>query len=221
MHTTREWKNYSPEFVAGRYNSLAKIYPVFEWIFMLPRGMRHKAVETLRIRKGDNVLEIGCGTGRNLALLSEAVGVNGTVYGIDVSEEMLIRAEMLRERKNLSNLSLACTDASKYTLPEKINSALFSLSYAVMINRMEVLADIWNRLQPGGRVVIMDAQFPPGIAGKIMVPFRPFVTMFLKATVIGNPYIKPVEELHEVTGVKVEVKEMSMKSYFIAVAQKT
>ena len=219
--TLREWKNYTPSFVANRYNNIAKIYPVFEWIFMLPRSIRRKAVISLGLRNDDNVLEIGCGTGKNLALLSKAVGDEGKVFGIDISEEMLRRAAALKEKRNLFNTELECSDASKYTLPQKINGALFSLSYAVMINRREVLADIWNILQPGGRIVIMDAQFPPGITGKIMAPLKPFITLFLKASVIGNPYIKPIEELREVTGVNVEVKEFSMKSYFLAVAEKS
>src|SRR4030095_1483977 len=144
MQTSREWKTYTPAFVAKRYNRIAKIYPLFEWIFLLPQDIRLKAVEALDLNKGGRVLEIGCGTGRNLALLSEAVGNEGKVFGIDVSNEMLRRAEILKKEQNLTNLNLTLTDASTHSIPGKLNGALFSLSYATMINRKEVLFKVWN-----------------------------------------------------------------------------
>jgi len=220
MPAVREWINYTPQFVAKRYNRIAKIYPVFERIFFLPGAIRRKAVEALMLNKGDKVLEIGCGTGRNLALLSEAVGNVGAVFGIDVSEEMLRRAEILKKEQNLTNLNLTLTDASTHSIPGKLNGALFSLSYATMINRKEVLFKVWNSLQSGGRIVIMDAQIPTGFAGKIMTPLKPFITLFLKASVLGNPGIRPIEELKEITCAEVHQQEFSMKSYFFASAQK-
>ena len=217
---TIEWKKYNASFVSNRYNYIAPIYPFFEWIFLLPKSIRRKTIHALSLNKGDTVLEIGCGTGKNLKLLSEAVGKEGTVYGIDVSGGMIKRAKALEEEMNLSNVKLLQTDAIKYIPEKKINGVLFSLSYATMIERKDVLRNIWSELETGGKAVIMDAQFPPGIAGKMMAPIKPFVTLFLKASVLGNPYIKPVEELREISEVEVDVLEVSMKSYFIATAVK-
>lgn len=221
-YTTRnKWKDYSPSFVSSRYNYLAPIYPIFELIFMMPRSIRRKATSALRLHTGDTALEIGCGTGRNIALLRNAVGSEGTVYGIDVSKEMLKRAKRLKEQNNWQNVKLVCKDAGEFEVPEKLNGALFSLSYATMTHRGEVLRKVWDILKPGGRIVIMDAQFPSSGAGKIINPFKPVITLFLKASVLGNPYIKPIEELHEVAGSEnVEVEELSMGSYFIASAEK-
>ena len=44
---------------------------------------------------GDRVLEIGCGTGRNVPFLRAAVGATGKVYGVDLSSGMLRRARAL------------------------------------------------------------------------------------------------------------------------------
>jgi len=214
-----KWQHYSPSFISRRYNRLAVIYPVFELIFWLPPGIRKKAVNALKLNPEDNVIEIGCGTGRNLDMLSKAVAPGGKVYGIDVSENMLKKAMELKEKKNLSNVELICTDAGSYEFPGNINEVLFSLSYAVMSERKEIISKLWRKLSPGGRIVIMDAQFPPGILGKIIAPVKPALILFLKATVIGNPYIRPIEELKEITG-SVEVEETSMKTYFISAALK-
>ena len=67
------------ETVRRRYRWLAPIYPFFELVFLLPRGIRNKAVERLGLTAEDTVLEVGCGTGRNLPHLVAAVGAKGRV----------------------------------------------------------------------------------------------------------------------------------------------
>ena len=57
---------YPPEFVKRRYDRLAPFYRLFEWILWLPTGIRARAVRKLELPHGDTVLEVGCGTGRNL-----------------------------------------------------------------------------------------------------------------------------------------------------------
>jgi len=79
---------YPPELVRRRYNRLAPWYRLFEWIFWLPRGIRSRAIRKLELRQGDAVLEVGCGTGRNLSYLQEAVGSNGHIFGVDVCADL-------------------------------------------------------------------------------------------------------------------------------------
>ncbi len=216
-----EWKKYNPSFVSNRYNYIAPVYPFFEWVFLLPKSIRRKTVSSMGLHEGDTVIEIGCGTGKNLKLLSEAVGESGTVLGVDVSPGMLEKADSVKTQYELSNVELMCTDAAKLPQAKKINGALFSLSYATMIERKLVLKNVWEELEHGGRVVIMDAQYPPGIAGKLIAPVKPVITLFLRATVLGNPHIKPIEELKEVAGSEnVSVEMLSMGSYFVAYAEK-
>ena len=81
--------NYDLDMVRRRYRWLAPIYPFLELVFLLPRGIRNKALERVGLTAGDKVLEIGCGTGRNLGHLVAAVGAEGRVYGVDYSEAML------------------------------------------------------------------------------------------------------------------------------------
>jgi ubiquinone/menaquinone biosynthesis C-methylase UbiE len=69
-------------------------------------GYRRKAVDLLHLTKGDHVLEIGCGTGRNFALLEHAVGPSGTITAVDISVEMLGRAQKRATRLGqTSNIS--------------------------------------------------------------------------------------------------------------------
>jgi ubiquinone/menaquinone biosynthesis C-methylase UbiE len=215
-----KWKGYNPQSVRKRYNHLASIYPIFELIFFFPSGIRNRTVKILSLKKGDTVLEVGCGTGRNLSLLRDAVGDEGRVYGVDISEQMLKRADELKRKNNWENVRLFREDAVNFRTDESLNGVLFSLSYATIEHRYEVLSNLLSQLKQGGCIVIMDSRFPQGIPGKLITPFKPVIIQFLKATVLGNPYVKPVEELAEITGCKVEVEELSAGFYFIAKAVK-
>ena len=213
------WPDYDLAFIRHRYNTISKHFGFFEWLFLLPPGIRNKTVSRLDLKAGDRVLEVGCGTGRNLPLLYEAVGPTGHIYGVDLSEGMLTQAKHLCEERGWQNITLIHGDAADYTTPEPVDGILFSLSYATMPHHNEVLRHCWEQLHIGRYVVIMDAQFPSGRLGRYTRPFHPMLVWLLKGTVLGNPYIAPREELAKVAG-DIESEELSMGTYFICRAKK-
>ncbi|MGZ8299163.1 MAG: hypothetical protein ACXWU5_01860, partial [Rhodoplanes sp.] len=95
-----------------------------------------------------------------------------------------------------SNVSLTQSDAVHYVAPEPLDGVLFSLSYNTMPHHRAVLAHALDQLRPGGRIVIMDAKLPPGIAGRLVLPFSVWL---MKRTVLGNPYVRPWEHLAPLT----------------------
>ena len=216
MEQIARWGDYDSPFVRRRYNRLAKIFVLFEWLFLLPRGIRRKTVERLELQPGGRVLEVGCGTGRNLALLARAVGPQGRVYGVDLSEGMLREAEGLSAREGWRNVTLIRADAADYRLPEPVDGVVFSLSYAVIPRHREALRHAWEQLRPGGSVVIMDAKLPGGFKGKLL---RPFVVWASRATVLGNPDIRPWDELRELTD-DVVCEEVQFETYYICRGRK-
>ena len=216
MSSIAKWVDLDPAFVRHRYNQLANFFVFFEWLFLLPRGIRTRAVRRLNLNPGDRVLEVGCGTGRNLALLADAVGVEGKVYGVDLSEGMLAEAEELCRESALRNVALAHADAAGYVVPEPVEGAIFSLSYAVIPHHRDALRRAWNQLRPGGRLVIMDAKLPNGVWGKLLYPF---VIWTSRLTVLGNPDVRPWDEMRELTD-NVEYEEAQFGTYYICSARK-
>lgn len=206
------WIEYDPQVVRRRYNRLASIYVFFEWLFWLPRGIRPKAADRLRLKNEDRVLEVGCGTGRNLPFLVQAVGSNGHVYGVDISEGMLARARALCDKRHWNNVTLVHSDAAEYQLPEPVDGVIFSLSYCTMRHRKKVLRHAWAQLKPGGRLVMLDAKALPGLPGLLTYPF---FSLLLKWSVLGNPDIDEMEDLRALTG-NVEVESLRLGTYFIA-----
>jgi protein-L-isoaspartate(D-aspartate) O-methyltransferase len=61
--------------------------------------------ELLDVRTGDLVLEVGSGSGYQLAIISEITGDRGEVTGVEIDEELLERStKRLSDRKNVSVL---------------------------------------------------------------------------------------------------------------------
>jgi ubiquinone/menaquinone biosynthesis C-methylase UbiE len=216
MEIKSGWADYDVPFVRRRYNRLARFFVFFEWLFWLPRGIRSRAVARLELKPGDHVLEVGCGTGRNLAPLVQAVGPEGEVYGVDLSEGMLAEARKLRARSGWGNVRLIRSDASAYTVPAPVDGVIFSLSYAVIPHHREALEYAWDQLRPGGHLVIMDAKLPSNFLGKLL---HPFVFWASRLTVLGNPDIRPWDELRELAG-EVCMEELALGTYYICRARK-
>jgi ubiquinone/menaquinone biosynthesis C-methylase UbiE len=187
-----QWVDCERAFIAQRYDRIAGLIGLFDWVFFFPPHLRSLAAERLAVRPGARVMEIGCGTGRNFPFLHAAVGPAGKIYGVDLSSGMLGKARELCKRERWSNVELTQCDAAEYIPPEPLDGILFGLSYNTMPHHLTVLRHAWKLLRPGGRIVIMDGKVPPGLAGQLALPFGLWL---MKRTMLGNPFIKPWKHL--------------------------
>ena len=186
------WVDCERAFIAQRYDRIAGLIGLFDWLFFFPPHLRARAAACMEASPGDRVLEIGCGTGRNFPHLRAAVGPTGKVYGVDLSAGMLRKARELCEREQWTNVEVTHCDALEYIPPEPLDGILFGLSYNTMPHHLAVLRHAWKQLRPGGRIVILDGKLPDGLGGKLALPFGLWL---MKRTMLGNPFIKPWNDL--------------------------
>ena len=194
---------------------MARWYRLAEPAVALPPGLRRKAVARLELKPGDTVLEVGCGTGRNLRLLREAVGSGGQVVGVDASCGMLAHARRLVSKHDWANVRLMHRDAATLILDEEIDGALFSLSYSVLPDREAVLSNVWGMMRPDGRLVVMDAGLPASWLGRALTGFGELVARIFP----GDPYSRPWEDLVRFSPA-VTTERFQFDTYFICVVCK-
>lgn len=91
------------------YRSQRHIYDLTRKYYLLGRD---RMIAELNVPSGGKVLELGCGTGRNMILAAQKYPA-ARFYGIDISEEMLITARANVLKAGLSDqIKLAQGDAS-------------------------------------------------------------------------------------------------------------
>lgn len=111
--------------------------------------------------EGATVLEIGCGTGRNLVLAAQRYP-GARFHGIDISTEMLAAAGQAVERAGLAGrVRLAHADAAAFDPRRAFRQDSYErifISYAVsMIPQWRaVMAHAVRRLAPGGELHVAD-----------------------------------------------------------------
>lgn len=122
--------------------------------------MAKKAIIALNLKRGDVVVDIGCGTGSNFSLIEEIVGSEGKIIGVDISKEMLDQAQRLIIKNNWKNIQLAQSDAAKFKFPARVNGIISALTLTLVPECDQVVFNAYNALLPGGSLVVLDMAWP-------------------------------------------------------------
>jgi S-adenosylmethionine-diacylgycerolhomoserine-N-methlytransferase len=138
-----------------KYRRVRHVYDLTRFGFLLGRN---KAIKALEIQPGKHILEIGCGTGRNLDIMSKRDG-RAHFYGLDISEEMLKSAT--RKLQGRSNIELARADASDFSGQElfgkrTFDGILMSFTLSMMPQWHKTLDLALSHLGPQGIISIVD-----------------------------------------------------------------
>jgi demethylmenaquinone methyltransferase/2-methoxy-6-polyprenyl-1,4-benzoquinol methylase len=139
---------------------------------------RSLAVQKLSLKRGDCIIELGCGTGLNFPFIIEQIGSEGRLIGIDLTPGMLDLARVRVERADWNNVELIQSDLAAYDFPEKVNGVLATGVFGYIAEYDPIIKAISRALHSGGRLVILDGKRPeklPSWLFKIVLKLgRPF-----------------------------------------------
>lgn len=117
---------------------------------------RDRLIERLAPREGAHVLEVACGTGRNLQMAARKYP-GCTFYGLDISSEMLRTARVkLTNHVQLARADACDFDASKHFQREAFDRIFISYGISMMPDWEQALRTTTAHLDRGGELHVVD-----------------------------------------------------------------
>jgi demethylmenaquinone methyltransferase/2-methoxy-6-polyprenyl-1,4-benzoquinol methylase len=160
---------------AGSYDRMTGMY----------QGFRRAIVDGLRVRRGQVVLDVGCGTGLCFALLVEKVGPAGGVVGIEESPEMAAMARERVEEEGWRNVTVVQSRAEDAETALTADAALFCAVHDILQSRA-ALRNVMTHLRSGAWVAAG--------GGKWAAPWM--VAVNLSTMILHAPYVRSFEGFH-------------------------
>lgn len=142
---------------------------------------RRRVVDALQVRRGDVVVDVGCGTGLCLPLLRERIGAEGSIIAVDESGPMLDIARARVEHFGWSNVSFIRASADQVDLRADADAALFCAVHDI-VRRPDAVHNILSQLRPGARIASGGGKWAAPwmilLNASVGVLHRPFVRSF-------------------------------------------
>jgi ubiquinone/menaquinone biosynthesis C-methylase UbiE len=149
--TNRNGPRRTPDRNAAleQYRRRALLYDLELAVF---EPIRRRAIGLLALKRGETVLDVGCGTGLSLELLRQGVGARGSIIGIEQSPEMIDQARHRVESHRWKNVALLNSPVEAVEIPAMADAALFHFTHDILL-RSDAIANVARHLKPGARVV--------------------------------------------------------------------
>ena len=144
---------------AGRYDTSVRVFRLFG--FNLDR-YRRETVAALGLHPGDQVVELGCGTGLNFAYVQQRIGPEGKIIGVDLTDAMLDVARVRIVRERWSNVELVQADVVEWLVPDGVSAVYSTLALTLLPEYDAVIERVSHALKPGGRLAVLDMKQPQG-----------------------------------------------------------
>jgi S-adenosylmethionine-diacylgycerolhomoserine-N-methlytransferase len=179
------------ELMDGVYRWQRHIYDLTRKYYLLGRD---RLIAGLGAPPGGSVLELGCGTGRNIALAARRYP-DARFYGLDISAEMLESAAKAVARDRLANrVTLARGDATAFDAQALFGVAQFdrvfvSYSLSMIPGWEKTIAAGLSAVKPGGSLHIVDFGQQENLPGWFRTMLRGWLRKF---------HVSPRESMREV-----------------------
>ena len=155
---------------------------------------RDRMIDRLDARPGSAVLELGCGTGRNIALAARRFP-EARLFGLDISAQMLATAQASLARAGLGDkVRLAQADATDFDPRALFGRAAFdrvyiSYSLSMIPDWQRCVGQAMRILAPGGSLHVVDFGRQELLPGWFKAALRAWLAKF---------HVAPRDDLREV-----------------------
>jgi ubiquinone/menaquinone biosynthesis C-methylase UbiE len=127
---------------------------------------RDRVIESLQIRPGDRIADIGSGAGYFVVALAKAVGPKGKVYAVDIDRQMNDLVAAHAKKDGFENVEVVLAKPDDPLVPSpRVDLIFTSNTYHHIDNRVSYMANLRQYLRPDGRIAIIEFDRRGWLAG--------------------------------------------------------
>lgn len=115
-----------------------------------------RVIETLRVKPGQRVGDIGAGSGLFTRPLARKVGSKGMVYAVDVDAELLKHIDRTAQEQKLTGIRTILAPEDDPKFPEPVDLIVIIDTLHHIANQPKYLKGLKRYLRRGGRIAIID-----------------------------------------------------------------
>lgn len=150
-------KKHSRYVPAFHFHCLTRWYDPMMRLFFSEKALKTALIAQAHIRPGQNILDVGCGTG-TLTLLIKQTHPNAAVYGLDVDPQVLDIAQRKTEQ---TGETIVLQQGTATCLPYADGSfdrvfASLVLHHLTRQDKQQMLREAFRVLKPGGELHVAD-----------------------------------------------------------------
>lgn len=115
------------------------------------------AINHAKAQIGETCVDLGSGRGNDVIRLAEEVGENGFVFGIDISEGMIAKANANLEKFEVINAKILKAELEQLPLEsDTVNLVISNCTINHAADKQAVWNEVYRILKVGGRFVVSD-----------------------------------------------------------------
>lgn len=118
------------------------------------KNFSNSFVQGISLKGDEKILDVGCGDGRIAAQLAKQVP-QGEVIGLDPSASMIAFAKNFQKQEGIKNVDFLQGNAENFVLKNKFDVIIAIHVLHWLVDPETALKNIYNHLQPGGKVYFM------------------------------------------------------------------
>lgn len=139
------------------------------------------------LREGETVLDLGSGAGFDCFLAAKAVGEKGRVIGVDMTQEMVSKAQENAQKAGLSNIEFRLGEIENLPVADEVIDVIISNCVINLSPEKEkVFAEAYRVLKPGGRLAISDIVATAELPKKVKQDLALYTACMAGASLIAD-----------------------------------